>query len=244
MNCEKCRDLVSEFVDGSLGREDVTTLNSHLEECLQCSEVRNDLNAIVSFCREQRGQYEAPPNQRALWLRIRNVIESDSSSLSTTASVKDPNAPVKQKARWLSRLGHRSWELTFPQMAASVAAIVVVVALATTVGLHRFGGGAFGAGVGASSPTLQLSGVTSSPEDRIWQQQAAINYWNQRVELNKARWSPQMRETFDRNLKVIDQAVNDSLTELRRNPRDEVSAEMLNAALNDKMSLLKEFADL
>lgn len=236
MNCEKCRDLVSEFVDGSLGREDFSTLNSHLEECLSCADVRNDLNAIVSFCREHRGQYEAPPNQRALWLRIRNVIES------TSPSVKDPSAPVKQRTGWLSGVSHRSWELSFSQLAAAVAIIVMVVALATTLGIHRFGGSTFGANQGASGPTMILSG--SAPEDRIWQQQAAINYWNQRVELNKARWSPQMRETFDRNLKVIDQAVNDSLADLRRNPHDEVSEEMLNAALNDKMSLLREFADL
>lgn len=238
MNCEKCRDLVSEFVDGSLGRDDFSKLNSHLEECLECAEVRNDLNAIVSFCREQRGQYEAPPNQRALWLRIRNVIESNSSSL------PDPAVPVKQRNGWLSRVGHRSWELTFPQLAGAVAIIVVVVALATTLGIRRFGGSASSSGAGASGPALALGGSPSAPEDRIWQQQAAITYWNQRVELNKARWSPQMRETFDRNLKVIDQAVNDSLAELRRNPQDEVSEEMLNAALNDKMSLLKEFADL
>jgi len=238
MNCEKCRDLVSEFVDGSLGREDFSTLNSHLEECLECTDVRNDLNAIVSFCRDQRGQYEAPPNQRALWLRIRNVIESNNSSL------QDPGASVMQRAGWLSRVGHRSWELTFPQLAGAVALIIVVVALATTFGIQRFGGSTFGSGTGAAGPALALSGSASAPEDRIWQQQAAINYWNQRVELNKARWSPQMRETFDRNLKVIDQAVNDSLAEVRRNPQDEVSEEMLNAALNDKMSLLKEFADL
>ena len=238
MNCEKCRDLVSEFVDGYLGREDFSTLNSHLEECLQCADVRNDLNAIVSFCREQRGQYEAPPNQRALWLRIRNVIES------TPSSANDPSAPVKKRTSWFAGVGHRSWELTLPQLAGAVAIIVVVVALATTLGIHRFGGNAFGSAAGPSGPALALSGSTSTPEDRIWQQQSAINYWNQRVELNKARWSPQIRETFDRNLKVIDQAVNDSLAELRRNPHDEVSEEMLNAALNDKMSLLREFADL
>jgi hypothetical protein len=237
MNCEKCRDLVSEFVDGSLGREDFSTLNSHLEECLSCADVRNDLNAIVSFCREQRGQYEAPPNERALWLRIRNVIES------TSHSVKDTVAPVKKRTGWMSGISHRSWELSFSQLAGAVAIIVVVVALATTLGIRRFGGSTFGTAQGTSSgPALALGG--SAPEDRIWQQQAAINYWNHRVELNKARWSPQMRETFDRNLKVIDQAVNDSLAELRRNPHDEVSEEMLNAALNDKMSLLREFADL
>ncbi|MEP6706816.1 MAG: zf-HC2 domain-containing protein [Pyrinomonadaceae bacterium] len=238
MNCEQCHDLVSEFVDGSLGRQDYATLNTHLEECLECSDVRKDLNAIVGFCREQRGQYEAPPNEYSLWLRIRNVIESSGSSAGDTGSA------TKQRTGWLSRVGHRSWELTFPQLAASVAAIIVVVSLATGAGVHRFGGRVFGSGAASPSSTLALSGASSAPEDRIWQQQQAISYWNQRVELNKARWSPQMRETFDRNLKVIDQAVNDSLTELRRNPHDEVSEEMLNAALNDKMDLLREFADL
>jgi len=53
-----------------------------------------------------------------------------------------------------------------------------------------------------------------------------------------------MRETFDRNMGVIDQAVSDSLNDLNRNPHDDVSEQMLNEALNDKLALLKEFSDL
>src|SRR6187399_3026706 len=102
MNCEKCRDLLSEFVDGSLGRADYATFSAHLEECLECAEVRNDLNQIVSFCRENRGQYEAPPNERALWVRIRNVIEGETAQ-------NNPGAPAKKRAGWLSGAGHRSW---------------------------------------------------------------------------------------------------------------------------------------
>ena len=74
----------------------------------------------------------------------------------------------------------------------------------------------------------------------IWGQ----GYWNQRVELNKARWNAQMRETFDRNMGVIDAAVNDSMVQLRDNPHDTVSEDILNDALNDKVALLKEFAEL
>jgi len=43
---------------------------------------------------------------------------------------------------------------------------------------------------------------------------------------------------------VIDQAVNQSLNELNSNPHDEISEQMLNEALNDKLRLLQEFADL
>jgi predicted anti-sigma-YlaC factor YlaD len=228
MNCEKCQDLVSELIDGSLNRHDYALLEAHLGECLECAEVRNDLSAIVGFCREHRGEYDAPANQRALWLRISNTIESEIKVPSETTAVRAGN-----------RLGFlkRSWELSFPQLAAAIAAIVIVVSLGTVVGVRRLQN--FG-----SQPVPTLASNSLSVKDRYRQQQQVVDYWNQRVELNKARWNPQMRETFDRNMSVIDAALADSLRELNVNPHDEVSEEMLNAALNDKVELLKEFAQL
>ena len=56
MNCEKCQDLISDLLDGTLSNEDQTTLNAHLGECLECVDVRNDLQSIVGFCRAHRGE--------------------------------------------------------------------------------------------------------------------------------------------------------------------------------------------
>ncbi len=235
MNCEKCQDLLSDFLDGSINHQDRSTLSSHLEECLHCAEVRDDLQSIVGFCRTQRGQYEAPPNEKALWLRIRNMIEAG-------ASVDTPE-PATTRRNFRSNWTARSWELSFPQLVASAAAIVLVVSLATAVGLRRWQSGET-AKFKTPAGDASLSVAAANVRDRISQQQQLISYWNQRVEFNKARWNPQMRETFDRNLKVIDQAVNDSVDALSQNPHDEVSEEMLNAALNEKLSLLKEFAEL
>jgi hypothetical protein len=111
------------------------------------------------------------------------------------------------------------------------------------VGLRRYQSGA-PAKANDLSDSGSLSLAAATVRDRVSKQQQLISYWNQRVEFNKARWSPDMRETFDRNLKVIDQTVNDSFASLSQNPHDEVSEEMLNAALNEKLSLLKEFAEL
>ena len=235
MNCEKCENLISDFLDGALSQEDQATLNLHLEECLGCAEVRNDLQAIVGFCQAHRGEYSAPPNEKALWQRIRNMIEAGASSTAVA------HAPARRNS-WKNWAG-RSWELSFPQLAGSVAAIVLVASLLTAVGVRHFSGGG-AAKFQAPAEDANLSVAAANVRNRISQQQQAIAYWNQRVEFNKARWNPQMRETFDRNLKVIDQAVNDSFNELARNPHDEVSEEMLNAALNEKLSLLKEFAEL
>jgi len=233
MNCEKCEELIGDLLDGALNSRDELTLNSHLEECLDCASVRSDLDSILSFCRANRGQYSAVPNDKALWLRIRNVIEASNADEPTADAV------VATRKSFLSSWMGRSWQLSLPQLSASAAAMVLVVSLATFVGLRRWER----SGPVVNQPPVTLREATNL-NDRLLQQRQVINYWNQRIELNKARWNPTMRETFDRNMKVIDQAVSESLSDLNRNPHDEVSEQMLNEALNDKLSLLKEFADL
>jgi hypothetical protein len=95
-------------------------------------------------------------------------------------------------------------------------------------------------------PLMRVPEVANviSVKDRYRQQQETIAYWNQRVEMNRARWTAQTRDTFDRNMSVIDAAVNDSMNQLQANPHDTVSEDILNEALNDKVALLKEFSDL
>ncbi len=235
MDCEKCQELIGDLVDGAISREDESRLNLHLEECLACADVRNDLQSIVAFCQTHRGEYVAPPNENALWLRIRNVIEAETASTAAAAA----RGRARGERFWTNWM-NRSWELSMPQLAASAAAIVLVVSLATAVGLRRWENATSNSSVASSA----RDGGSTNVRERFWQQRQAINYWNQRVEMNKARWNQEMRDTFDRNLKVIDQAVNDSLNELSQNPHDEVSEEMLNTALNEKLALLREFSDL
>jgi hypothetical protein len=165
-----------------------------------------------------------------MWLRIRNVVEASNSTLISEGK-------AGQAKSWIAGLFGRSWELSFPQLAAFTAAVVLCVSLVTVVGIRRFGNNP-----PSSEPARQFE--ASNINERVWQRQQVINYWNQRVQVNKARWSPEMREVFERNLLVIDQAVSQSLNELNRNPHDEISEQMLNDSLNDKLQLLKEFSDL
>src|SRR5687768_11785081 len=105
MNCETCQELIHDLLDGSISRSDESILNTHLNDCLDCESVRRDLAAIVGFCRTRRGEYEAPPNEHALWLRIRNVIESEQRV-----------QPVERRPSFLGRLMDRSWQLSLPQL--------------------------------------------------------------------------------------------------------------------------------
>jgi len=230
MNCEKYQNLLSDLIDGSLTPSVCEEVEAHLSACAPCAEARRDLQVIVSYCREQRGEYEAVPNGQAMWLRISNVIEAE------LGSRKPAAAPAG--AGWWFRLTNRSWQLTFPQLATSIAATLVVAVLFTFAAMRianntgiRTGGVAIGTDV-------------SNVHDRYRQQEQLIEYWNKRVELNKARWTQQMRDAFDRDMSIYDGTVNEAMRRLNQNPHDEVSEDVLNAALNDKIALLKEFGDL
>src|SRR5215831_11201905 len=130
MNCERCQELIGDLLDGSISQQDQVLVDAHLNECFACVEVQQDFESILKFCRTQRGDYEPPANERAIWLRIRNTIEAQQvvSPAAATATAK----PSMWKD-WLNR----SWQLSFPQLAAAVTAIVVVVSLATAVGVRR-----------------------------------------------------------------------------------------------------------
>jgi anti-sigma factor RsiW len=240
MDCEKCQELLSDFLDGALNREEQLRLNAHFEECLSCFTTHEELSSIVDFCREHRGEYAEPPNERALWLRIRNTIEGETERATAAASA----VATARSENWWTRWTNRSWELSLSQMAMAVSAIVIAVALATAVGLHRMQNNSPDATAAISnnkSESRATPALANLPVRGISQE---IDYWQQRVDERKARWNQQRREDFDLNLKVINEALEERLKDLKENPHDEMTEEMLNAVLNNKVEFLREFADL
>jgi hypothetical protein len=53
-----------------------------------------------------------------------------------------------------------------------------------------------------------------------------------------------MRDAFDRNLNEIDQAVTEYTVILEQDPQDDLSGEMLDSTLTEKMNLLRAFSEL
>ena len=234
MNCEKCQELLSEYLDGTLGHSEHAAVGAHIAGCGMCAAAREDFHAIIAVAREARGQLFAPTDERALWLRVRNTVEAE--SLPARARVE----PARKSAGFWSNLFGRRFELSLPQLAAGVAALVVAVASATALAVRYT--------APAESPD-RAAGMRRVVADDLYprayleQHQASLNYWEQRVRARKASWNPRMRASFDLSVHALDQTVNDSLSDLSRNPHDEVAEEMLNSALRDKIELLREFGE-
>ena len=253
MNCEKCQELLSDFLDGALGRDDHAAFSAHMEECFPCFNAHAELNSIVSFCREHRGEYAAPPNERALWLRIRNTVEAESAAAAVAATRNTVPSALRREGWWSRTMG-RSWELSLPQVAMAVVAIIVVASLATIFGLRGLQKVGMSDGVASKdmsgrgvAGTIAVGGENNPREADVTKrllQAQQIKYWTQVVEERKGHWNPQVRQDFEHNLNLLNETVEESLKKLSEQPHDEVTEEMLNAALNDKMQLLKEFSDL
>lgn len=248
MNCNRCQELLSELLDGSISTENRALLNKHFNECFGCVAVRDDLHAIVNVAREDREQYVAPPNERALWLRIQNTVESeiDARRGATTGSAVGRQRTAAAHASWWANLINRRWELSLPQLTTAVTMIIVAVSLVTTMALRNTQSVGPDGGTSLTNEPVRsdVNAVSFDHDAYMQHQQPVIEYWRHRVEQRKSRWNPRVREAFQQNMDVIDQALKDSLTELRHRPHDEVSEDMLNAALRNKVELLQEFSEL
>ena len=244
MNCEKCQELLSEFIDGELDDKISLEVETHLGLCLECAELHEDFFGILQVC-ERKGVTEesAPPNPQAMWCRINNVIESE---------IKPEKAKEESKGKKGWFFGSKNWSFSFSQIAASLVGIAVISSLLTFVGIKN-STVPNETGVNNAPPSLfqrALSkvGLADTPkearEKKILEQQRTIDYWNQRVQARRAQWDKNLREAFDRNLREIDQVVTEYTKILDENPQDELSGEMLDSALSDKADLLREFSEL
>lgn len=228
MNCEKCQNLLSDFLDGALPGGEHALVSAHLEACAACAAAREEFLALIGAAAEAHEHLYAPPDEPALWLRIRGSVEADRRALAAAAA---------RRGFW-SRLFERRWEFSLPQLATSAAAFAVAVALVTTLGAQYL--------TVREDPDGRAVRVAESadyPQAHLRPHQASLRYWQQRVELRRASWNPRMRASFDRSVSALDTAVDESLRDLRRNPHDEVAEEMLHSALRDKIDLLREFGE-
>lgn len=253
MNCEQCKEQISAFLDNELDETSSANVQTHLAICAECAKVCEDFAMILDFCVEEvEIETSLPPNSNALWRRINNIIETEVQ----TEIEKDKVAEEEQLANqgWFSKVWRNSWQMSFSQVFASMLGIALISSLLTIVGVKNFSktGDDFTESATVSETifdkVLGKIGLVETPQQarqkRIEEQQKVIDYWNQRVELRKQDWNGQVRETFDRNLREIDQVVYEYNTILEKNPQDNLTGEMLDAAMKEKMDLLRAFSEL
>ena len=227
-------------MDNELEETQASAVRMHLAVCDGCGAVCEDLVSIFDVCTTEPPSEIVPPNSQALWCRINNIIES---------KIKPVHQPPVESPRG------RFWRLSFAQVAAAVLCVAIISSLLTVVAIRNYTQPAavdFTTRSAATQTTfekvLSKVGLMESPQQarnrRLKEQQAAIEYWNARVQTRRDQWNRTTRDAFDRNLRAIEESVNDYTMILQQDPDDELTGEMLDSVLSDKMSLLRDFSDL
>ena len=238
MNCEKCQENLSVYLDGELDEALSMSVRTHLTLCVDCAKLCEDFAAILDSCQIEAPSEIVPPNSQALWCRISNTIEGD---------IK-PVPPAEDQNR-------RGWQFSFAQIGSAVLGVALISSLLTIVGIRNYfepSSEDFTSRSAASQTTfekvLSKVGLIDTPQEarmrRLKEQETAIEYWDKRVQVQRDKWDNKMRDAFDRNLNEINQTVNEYTMILQENPDDDLSGEMLDSALNDKMNLLRDFSEL
>jgi len=227
-------------MDNELDEPRAAAIREHLALCDPCAKICEELAEILDLCKSGEGGEIFPPNPDALWCRIHNIIESEA---------KPELPPLEAEKR------RRIWLFTLPQLASAVLCIAIVSSLLTIIGIRNYMEPRSDDFTSRSSESqtvfekfMARVGLIDTPqksrERRIAEQQAAIEYWDRRVSERRAQWNAVMQEKFDKNLNIINESVNDYTKILQQNPDDEITGEMLDSAMDDKMQLLREFAEL
>jgi Putative zinc-finger len=238
MNCDECKNLISAFMDNDLDVSRSAAVREHLARCLACAKVCEDFTSILDVCTNESPS-ELVPNSKAMWCRINNILEND---------VRKAETPLPDQPR------RRFWQLSFSQLAAAVLCIAVISSLLTVAAIRNYTEPSDSDWTTRSSATqstfeklLSKAGLIDTPQEsrarRLREQHAAIEYWNARVQGRRQQWDRVTSDAFDRNLRVIDESVNEYTMILEQDPEDELSGEMLDAVLVDKMNLLRDFSD-
>ncbi|MCI0660355.1 MAG: zf-HC2 domain-containing protein [Acidobacteria bacterium] len=222
MECRAVITLLSDYLDDQevwLSESDVRDITNHLGKCSKCWNVKHELDEIRVAAREL--PLHTPG--RAIWTRISNIVEVE---VPTSKRPTRVEAPDLNRWAWI-----RSHKFTFnlPQLAG--AAVVALALLFVGV-------------INLSNPAenrFDMTGATTAvflpDEDRI---KAELTRRLDAINARKSKWDPEMREEFERHLKMIEDSLQHSRQLLDSNPADKVQQQMVLSLYQEKRQLLDD----
>lgn len=224
MNCNECQESISDYIDGLLEMGEQTSVERHLAACEPCRAVRDDLLQMVHFSR----QLPLHTPSSAVWARIQSSVAAE-----------QPSGFFPKIKAWFSRLESRNLSLSLPQLAASAVALAVVVSLGVMLS-NRGEIAMQTAGVAEAVPpsALRMNPLSSPDRQNVEQR---ISYLEAAIQQRKANWSPELRETFEKNMLYVEQSLLECQQHLSGNPNDQVSRELMLNAYREKVRLLEGF---
>jgi hypothetical protein len=217
---EEIAEQLSEYLDDELTPVDRDAVEAHLRECAECAATLEDLRRVVHGAASLR---DAPP-AADLWPGIAARV----------ASGPRAAAPPAQ----------RRFAFTLPQLAA---ASVLLVALSGWLAVRVLSPARPDPGITAGGALPIERGDLGSPTPVTFndeQYDAAIHELQQAIDAGRSRLDPQTIAAVERNLRLIDEAVEDARRALTADPSSGYLSGYMVQTRQRKLELLRQVAVL
>jgi hypothetical protein len=228
-------DQLSAYMGGDLSPADFQGVEGHLAECGACRRVLEGLTLVVSRAHEL-GDIEPP---RDLWGGIAATIQAPT-PLTEEAGAKVIALPTSRRVRSEAiegQLGRVSFSV--PQLAAASVVLIAASAIATWVA---------GPGLGVRPETatalMPPSAVTmaanvASPPEGLADELSALE---DALAIARSTLEPNTVRLLERNLGVIERAIEDSQQALLQDPGNEFLTDHLERVYQRKLTYLRDAA--
>jgi len=215
--------VINDYVDAALDRAERADVERHLAGCVECRELVDDLREV----RRQTAALQPMEPPSRVWTRIDRALRQNPRS-------------ARPMWQWLP-----------------VAALLVI---GTAIGVRYVtsarpaapvvaapspnGGGAAAPGGNDSANSAASRELAKSVEDDLLQAeqhyQRAITGLEQIANADKGALDPHTAATLQKNLSVIDQAINESRAALKAQPTSEPAQQSLLDSFKTKVALLQD----
>jgi anti-sigma factor RsiW len=230
-------DRLSDYVSGELSPEAHADVEGHLSECGGCRRTLEELQAVIAAAAEL-GELEPP---RDLWGGIAATIGAPRPSVGSEDKViafpaRSPGLDGLEESG--SRRAVDGWRIAFsmPQLLAASVALVAISSLATWAAAPAQRGAPVAEALPATPETV-LMAETAAPPPALAQE---LEVLERALAETRTVLDPNTVRVLERNLAVIELAIDESRQALAQDPENEFLAEHLERVYERKLAFLQE----
>lgn len=227
MNCDLLNAALVDYVDGRLGAAEQRDIERHLEVCDNCSALVSDLRTIraAAFMLDRREP------RAETWVRLQAAIAAEPAPKGRLLNLASLGRSPGGRANWPVWLG-------------AAAALVLATFIGVLPLLNRNSEPAGGEVADDSAAEISVESVAAEFEAAERHYQKAIDDLQTIASKDNGELDPQVASVLQKNLTVIDQAINESRAALKSQPASTNAQDGLFDALRTKVALLQQTVEL
>jgi anti-sigma factor RsiW len=221
VTCAECGERLDGWLQGRLDAAASAEVEAHLRTCATCRRTFEDARALQDAARRITGR---GPSDEA-WARLAARLEPMLARRAAAAAEVQP--PLGGARRWRG---------------LALAAMLAAVIGASLFGLHQsfFEEAPAPAAAEVPTPGALVESIEQELAQAAEHYERAISGLEQVASETDAPIDPQVMATLRENLRIIDEAIDESRAALREEPTSRIAQESLFDAFRRKVALLQD----